>query len=219
MEQVWIHITSGQGPAECMWVVSQLLEDFQKTCEKTNLSCKLLEVIDGDERGTLRSALLSVEGKELDDLLMRWQGSNQWIGPSPFRKHHKRKNWFVGFEVLRPPAEDTWEARDLRIERMRSSGPGGQHANKAESAVRITHIPSGLSASAQEERSQHLNRKLALARLAQRFADKAAADAADADKQRWQQHHDLTRGNPTRVYEGKQFRLKHVKVHTTYVKT
>ena len=90
----------------------------------------------------------------------------------------------------------------MRIETLRASGPGGQHLNRTESAVRVTHLPSGLSASAQEERSQHLNRRLALARLAQRFDERAGAQAQAADTARWRQHTSLIRGNPVRTYRG-----------------
>ena len=90
---------------------------------------------------------------------------------------------------------------------MRSSGPGGQHVNKTSSAVRVTHVPTGLTAIAQEERSQHQNRRLALARLAQVF-ENCKTNAVDTAKHgRWQQHASLQRGNPIRTYRETTFRL------------
>ena len=90
----------------------------------------------------------------------------------------------------------------MRIETLRASGPGGQHVNRTESAVRVTHLPTGLSAMAQEERSQHLNRRLALARLAALFAERADKQVRAAEDQRWRQHTQLERGNAVRVYRG-----------------
>ena len=90
----------------------------------------------------------------------------------------------------------------MRIETLRASGPGGQHVNRTESAVRVTHLPTGLSALAQEERSQHLNRRLALARLAHRFDERAETQTRAAETTRWRQHTQLIRGNPVRVYRG-----------------
>ena len=85
---------------------------------------------------------------------------------------------------------------------MRSSGPGGQHVNKTESAVRVTHISTGLSAIGREERSQYLNRKLALARLNRLLEQKAAAGAQKERREKWDVHNRVERGNPVRVFKG-----------------
>jgi peptide chain release factor len=96
----------------------------------------------------------------------------------------------------------TWNERELSIETLRASGPGGQHVNRTESAVRVTHRPTGLSVLAQEERSQHLNRRLALARLAALLAERAEQQSRAAEDQRWRQHTQLERGNAVRIYRG-----------------
>ena len=97
-----------------------------------------------------------------------WIGAIQWVAQSPVRPHHKRKNWFIGvFELPAPPeAPKALAAQDVRFEAFRAGGPGGQHQNTTESAVRATHIASGLSVVAREERSQHRNKALALERIA-----------------------------------------------------
>ena len=131
-----------------------------------------------------------------------WLGTIQWIGASPYRLRHQRKNWFVSIAAFAEPAADRWETTAVRIETLRASGPGGQHVNRTESAVRVTHLPTGLSTMAQEERSQHLNRRLALARLAALLAERADTQARAAENQRWRQHTQLERGNAVRVYRG-----------------
>ena len=83
---------------------------------------------------------------------------------------------------------------------MRASGPGGQHVNRTDSAVRVTHVPTGVQATAREERSQHRNRKLALARLIRKLDVLTERQVTQAQEQRWRAHHELQRGNPIRVF-------------------
>ena len=91
--------------------------------------------------------------------------------------------------------------RDIRWETMRAGGPGGQHVNRTESAVRVTHLPTGVQATAMEERSQHRNRKLALARLMQKLNQMDAKRFRDARNERWRAHQQLQRGNPVRLLQ------------------
>jgi len=90
----------------------------------------------------------------------------------------------------------------VRFEPTKASGPGGQHVNKTESAVRATHLPTGLSCVAREERCQHRNKELALVRLAQTIAGRGAQAEADARRDAWTRHDALERGNAVRVYTG-----------------
>ncbi|MBI1789961.1 MAG: hypothetical protein HYR60_20720 [Acidobacteria bacterium] len=100
------------------------------------------------------------------------------------------------------PVEATrFDPKDVRRETMRAGGPGGQHVNRTESAVRVTHLPTGVRATAAEERSQHRNRKLALARLARKLAEAGAKQHDAARAKRWRAHQELERGNPVRIFQ------------------
>ena len=203
----WVQITSGRGPAECEWVAARVLERFCQEAADAGLETRLLDAVPGGQPDTFKSVLVAVKGAGGDIFLGGWRGSVQWIGPSPFRPRHKRKNWFAGVDVFAPPPQSpAFSEKDLRFETMRASGPGGQHVNTTDSAVRVTHLPTGLTAMAREERSQHMNRKLASARLAAQLEARDARNRRDFDQANWTRHDRLERGNAVRVFEGPRFR-------------
>ena len=210
-ERIWLHITSGRGPAECQLAVAKLADVLVTEARAQGLASDVLELVPGEVRGAALSALISLDGAAdvIRAFAARTAGSVLWICASPMRPTHKRKNWFVGVEALAPPETGHTGAvklSDVTFEAMRASGPGGQHVNKTESAVRATHKPSGLVAVAREERSQVMNKKLALARLAAQLKAGSDEAAADAKSDRWAQHNALERGAAKRTFKGEAFR-------------
>jgi peptide chain release factor len=200
MTERWLQITAGKGPAECAWAVVQVIGKIQQEAAAAGLECRVVEIEPGEAAGTAASALIVVAGADIDSFVRGWRGTVQWIARSPFRPEHKRKNWFVGVDVLEPVEETRFDARDVKWETMRASGPGGQHVNRTESAVRVTHVPTGVQVYASEERSQHRNRKLALARLARKLDERDAKERGAALEKRWRAHQELERGNPVRTF-------------------
>ena len=207
-----LQLTANTGPEECCLAVRKALAFLCQEAADMGVAVDLLEQVPGAHRETLRSVLLALQGDQAKALAQRWHGSVQWICASPYRPGHKRKNWFIGAEVFDQDAQPAGDDpvlldKDLRFETLRSSGPGGQHVNTTDSAVRATHIPSGLSVKVQTERSQHANKRLARALLACKLAAQAQ-DAAEHNRaQRRMQHHQVQRGNPARVFSGEAFRL------------
>lgn len=195
-----IQITSGRGPEECWRAVAKVLEILLKEARSAGLSAEVVDSAPGHLNGTLLSALILVKGKEVKTFIEKWQGTVLWISPSPYRKYHKRKNWFVGVEAFDVSKVFQWNEKEVTFESLRSSGPGGQHVNKTESAVRAKHIPSGITVVASERRSQHQNKSEALERLKNKvkqwFVEQASAKMQD----QWQQHNSLERGNAVRVF-------------------
>ena len=202
MNELWLQLTAGQGPAECAWALPQILEKLCEDAAEHGIDAKLIEIVPGPQAGTAQSALVALSSLvNLTVFTESWRGTIQWTAKSPYRPAHKRKNWFIGIEVLEPPQETQFSLAELKWETMRASGPGGQHVNRTESAVRVTHVPTGIQATGSEERSQHRNRKLALARLAQKLADQQSQQRAKVGEKRWQAHQSLERGNPVRIFK------------------
>ena len=205
MEKI-IQITSGRGPAECSWVVAQVLKSFLKEANDKNIKTTLLQRETGIENGTVETATILLESNHLDEFVNSWIGTIQWIGQSQFRKFHKRKNWFIGiFEVDKSTTTEIAE-KDIQYQAMRSSGAGGQHVNKVSSAVRATHVPSGISVVAMDSRSQHQNKKLATERLLQKFKDETVKQFKAEFQSQWMNQLQIQRGNPIRVFQGSDFK-------------
>ncbi|MBL0330109.1 MAG: peptide chain release factor H [Bacteroidetes bacterium] len=201
MEQKIIQITSGKGPAECERVVAKVLEKILKHARTAELETTMVESVKGNIAGTLLSAMVMLKGKGTNLFCTQWEGSVQWIAQSPYRKYHKRKNWFVGVIVHDITKQMEWNDKDVVYQTMRASGPGGQHVNKTESAVRATHLPSGISVTASAERSQLMNKKEATERLKNKLISWKLEQANEKIQDQWMEHNLLLRGNPVKVFK------------------
>ena len=135
------------------------------------------------------------------------EGNVQWICKSPFRPHHKRKNWFVDVSVI-PEVENICKEQELRFERFHSGGKGGQNVNKVETGVRLIHILTGITVTSTSERSQWANRKDALNKLNVILRQKELDEKKKQVNSAWREHMQIVRGNPVRVYEGMEFKRR-----------
>jgi len=204
MYQMWLLVTSGRGPPECQIALQGLVEKLCADAVAREVEAVVLET--QTTKHGLQSVLIRLSGAAALSFAETWTGTIQWICQSPLRPHHGRKNWFVSASLLRPPPPSmTLHNRDLRYEAHRASGPGGQHVNKTNSAVRVVHVPTGIAAMAQEERSQHRNKELAVARLIATLDEIELSKIRAVEKEKWSRHDAIERGNPIRVYKGLAF--------------
>lgn len=206
---IMFQISANTGPEECCLAVRKALARLTQEAAQCSVSIDVVEQVPGDSAGNLRSVLLALDGDAAQALAQSWQGSVLWICPSPYRPGHPRKNWFIGADIFEPDApgfSGGLEDKDIRFEAVRASGPGGQHVNKTDSAVRATHVPSGLSVKVQTERSQHANKRLARAWLACKLASLAQVVQDQGKAERRSHHHQVERGNATRTFKGEAFR-------------
>ena len=197
----WLQITSARGPEECCKAVYKVLDILLKEAKNAKINAKIIEAIPGLHSKTFKSIMLSIAGDNIKNFINSWKGTVLWIEKSKFRPQHKRKNWFIGVNVLYPPSEEILKSKDFKFESMKASGPGGQHVNKTFSAIRAIHIPSDFSTTAQEERSQYMNKKLALAKLLNLIDQHAQEKEMKFQQKQWNMHNTLERGNPVRIFK------------------
>ncbi|ENG2550652.1 TPA: peptide chain release factor H [Citrobacter farmeri] len=200
---ILLQLSSAQGPEECCLAVKKALDRLVNDAARQDVALTLLETESGKYPDTLRSALVSLEGPHAQALSDDWCGTLQWICTSPYRPNHRRKNWYIG--VGRFYVHEEVQSDEIHFETLRSSGPGGQHVNKTDSAVRATHLASGISVKVQSERSQHANKRLARLWIAWRLEQQRQNDSAVLKSQRRMFHHQIARGDPQRTFKGMAF--------------
>ena len=196
-----------------------LLRMYLRWAEAEGRKAQLLDTSPGDETG-LRSATLEVEGNYAYGYLEGERGVHRLVRISPFDASHSRHTSFALVEVL-PAAEGDPDIvirpEELKMDFFRSSGPGGQNVQKVSSAVRLTHLPTGIVVSCQTERSQHQNREYAMRILMARLLERQMAQREQEIAQIKGEHVSAEWGNQIRSYVLHPYRL--VKDHRTGYET
>jgi len=212
-------IHAGAGGTESQDWAEMLLRMYMRWAEKRGFIADLWDTSPGEEAG-IKSAMLEVKGHYAYGYLRSEHGVHRLVRLSPFDADHARHTSFALVEVL-PEVGQSTEVNvnpdELKIDTFRSSGPGGQHMQKTSSAVRITHIPTGLIATCQSQRSQHQNKEVALRVLQSRLLELELAKRAEEKAQIKGEHMTAGWGNQIRSYVLHPYRM--VKDHRTSQET
>jgi len=212
-------VHAGAGGTDAQDWAQMLVRMYLRWAERRGCQAAVLEVSPGEEAGT-KSALIEVVGKYAYGYLKSERGVHRLVRLSPFDASHARHTSFVLVEVM-PEAERDADIRldpdELRIDFFRSSGPGGQNVQKTSTAVRVTHLPTGLVAVCQKERSQFQNKETALKILRSRLLELELAKKAEEQARLKGEHVAAGWGNQIRSYVLHPYKM--VKDHRTGYET
>jgi peptide chain release factor 2 len=210
-----LEIHPGAGGTEAQDWAAMLLRMYLRWADRHSFKSEYLDYLSGDEAG-IKSVMLRISGENVYGLLRGEKGIHRLIRISPFDSSGRRHTSFASVDVLPDAPQNidiTIDESDLRIDVFRAGGSGGQHVNRTNSAVRITHLPTGIVVQCQNEKSQHSNKDSAMSVLRARLYERELQKLAAEKFSQYQEKEAINFGSQIRTYTLQPYRL--VKDHRT----
>jgi len=200
----YILFTAGRGPVECGLAVQGVQMRFKKFLEAQGHNYEIVRQQLGPIARSIDTIVFRIEMDNISEL-EGWLGTIQWINKSPVRKFVKRKNWYIKCCEVFMPETKSINLKDITIQAFKASGPGGQHRNKVETAIRIIHRPTGIIVTATDSKSKAQNKKRALAKLNESLINQNRLKLEQFNLEEWSSKIEIERGNPTKVFYSTKF--------------
>ncbi len=203
-DKIYLLFTAGRGPVECGIAVQGIQNRFKQFLIKHKIAYKITNQKQGMISRSMETIVFEID-HAYEAKLTPWIGTIKWICQSPVRKFHKRKNWFIKCESIMISSKIELDIKDVKCQAYRASGPGGQHRNKVETAIRLIHSTSGIIVTASDGKSKHQNKKKAWEKLKSKLKERNQLSINHQNLDKWATKIEIERGKAVKVFEGLKF--------------
>lgn len=201
----YILFTAGRGPKECSLVVQGVQQQFKKYLILNNVEYDIVKQKNGLIKRSIETIVFKVFTNDVS-IIKPWIGTIQWVCKSPLRKYNKRKNWFIKCVEVVFANQFEVDTKDVLVQTFRASGPGGQHRNKVETAVRLIHNASGIIVTATDSKSQMQNRKKAWQKIETQLKIRNEQLLKSNNTEQWATQITIERGAAVKTFVGLNFK-------------
>lgn len=202
--EIYILFTAGRGPMECRLAVQGIQNKFKKHLDSEKVTYEVVSQKKGQLSKSIETIVFKVFTTE-KDIVELWIGTILWICKNPIRRFNKRKNWYIKCQKISFPKQMETNIKDVVVQAYKASGPGGQHRNKVETAIRITHVPTGVMVTASDGKSQAQNKKKAYQKLETKLKTRNDDILKGYNLEQWTNQIQIERGNPSKIFRGPKF--------------
>jgi len=204
--QTILHFYANKNQRESVLALAQVIKKFIQASLNLGLTAKILHKISGGSSASVSEAYILIDADSQSDFIRSWSGTIRWIGKPKIGSIEKEISWFVGCSIWQEYTPLIYNINDVSYQTMRSGGPGGQHVNKVNTAVRAIHELTGIQVSVSDTRSQMKNKTLAIKRLEEKVLEFETRQLVDQILSSTKKPATLLENRPVRTFRGSDFK-------------